>query len=290
MAQEPDGFLASIGLKRQAKRLARAAKAAVTDAPSSSSRVSDVVALSPSAATAQAELEVRGLSAGYNDVAVLHDIDLSVSRGEFFAIVGANGAGKSTLCSAIGGTVAARAGRILLNGIDITALAAHQRFARGLIVAPEYRGVFPGLTVEENVAVTIADPARRREALAAFPVLLERRNQPARLLSGGEQQMLTLAALLASPPSVVIVDEPVLGLAPIVASRVFDALRELRDRGTTVVLAEEQITRAMAVADRVALLEVGRIKWQGPIGDVTSDLLGDLYLGASQPRHARPLV
>jgi ABC-type branched-subunit amino acid transport system ATPase component len=224
-------------------------------------------------------LDVRNLSAGYDNTTVLHGINLKIPEGKFIAIVGPNGAGKSTLCATVGGTLDARSGSVWIGGQDVSRLPAHDRVRLGLVVVPEYRGIFPGLTVQENVAVSIRDPEQRQQALAIFPVLLERRNNPAQLLSGGEQQMLTLAPLLQAPPRILVVDEPVLGLAPIAAAQVMRALRELHQLGTTILLAEEQITRALEVADEVALLELGRIKWSGAVADVTDDVVEELYLG-----------
>jgi ABC-type branched-subunit amino acid transport system ATPase component len=222
---------------------------------------------------------VRDVSSGYDDTVVLHRVALRIPAGHFVAIVGPNGAGKSTLCATVGGTLEARSGSIWIDGHDVTAMPAHERVRRGLVVVPEYRGIFPGLTVHENVAVSIRDPEQRQEALGLFPVLQERRNHPAQLLSGGEQQMLTLAPLLQAPPKILVVDEPVLGLAPIAAAQVLRALRELHRLGTTILLAEEHITRAMEVADDVVLLELGRVKWSGSVADVTDDVVEELFLG-----------
>jgi ABC-type branched-subunit amino acid transport system ATPase component/branched-subunit amino acid ABC-type transport system permease component len=224
-------------------------------------------------------LAVRHVRAGYGDVEVLHGVDLTVRRGSITGLFGANGSGKSTLCSTISGLVPVTSGAIMLEGKDLSRLPAHRRVAQGVLVAPESRGIFPGLTVEENLMLRL-DTAHREEVYGRFEVLRDRRRLPAGSLSGGEQQMLTLAPVLALPPRLVVVDEPTLGLAPLVISQLLDVFRELRDRGTSILLIEEKVRDVLEVADHVAFIELGHIVWAGPRGDVDDERLVQAYLGA----------
>jgi ABC-type branched-subunit amino acid transport system ATPase component len=226
-------------------------------------------------------LELRGVSAGYEGMTVLHDLKLSVQEGSFVAIIGPNGAGKSTLCSVAAGLHAPSSGSVWILGRDVTAIPAHLRARGDLLLAPEYRGIFPGLTVEENLAVWLPGAAQRRAAKERFPVLGERAKLQAELLSGGEQQMLTLAAALERPPKLLMLDEPSLGLSPIAAGQVFDTLAELHGGGTTVVVVEEQAKRAAELADTIMLLDLGRVRWHGPASEFTSQHAQDLYLGTA---------
>jgi ABC-type branched-subunit amino acid transport system ATPase component len=231
-----------------------------------------------SAATDTA-LEFRGVSAGYNGIMAVHGVDIAVPKGQFLVIVGPNGGGKSTLCSVAAGLHRPSSGAVLFEGVDITELPAHERARRGLILAPEYRGIFPGMSVEDNLAVWVKDPKARENALLRFPVLAERRRQPAQLLSGGEQQMLTLVPLLERVPNILIIDEPSLGLSPTASHQVLAALGELSAQGTTVIVAEEQARRALEVADQVVVLEVGRVTWVGPAADFSNEQAREIYLG-----------
>jgi ABC-type branched-subunit amino acid transport system ATPase component/branched-subunit amino acid ABC-type transport system permease component len=225
-------------------------------------------------------LSVRGLRAGYGKVEVVHGVDLDVPAGSITVLLGAGGAGKSTLCSAIAGSLATTSGCISLDAADLTGTAAHRRSRRGLAVAPEARGIFPGLTVTENLAVALPSAEDREKAFARFPALANRRDLEAGHLSGGEQQMLALAPLLVHPPQVLVADEPTLGLAPLVVAEVDQVLRELRDAGTAVLLAEEKASRGLPLADHVVLLSLGRLAWSGPAADADVDRLTDSYLEA----------
>lgn len=225
-------------------------------------------------------LELRDIYGGYGEVEVLHGIDLIVPAGKVVAVLGANGAGKSTLCGVAAGLVEVTAGSVLLAGRDVTTEATHRRAQAGLILAPEARGVFPGLSVDDNLAIRLRTPAARKAAHERFPILGERRNQLAGLLSGGEQQQLALAGALAAPPPLFIADEPSLGLAPMSTATVFEALAELRDLGSALLLVEEQAGGALALADTAVLMDLGRVAWTGPAGDVDLDRLGATYLGA----------
>ncbi|WP_188194568.1 ABC transporter permease subunit [Nonomuraea sp. SYSU D8015] len=232
----------------------------------------------PKAAVRQesALFRMEGVVAGYADCTVLRGVDLAVNPGEVVALLGANGAGKSTTCAAAAGDLPITSGRILLDGEDITAWPAHRRARAGILLAPEGRGVFPGLTVEENLRTWLPDPAPVYDRL---PQLAERRGVLAGALSGGEQQLLTLAPALVRPPRVLIADEPSLGLAPLVVRQVFEVFAELRERGVALLLVEEKATEALAIADRVAFMRLGRVTWVGPRSEVDSERLTAAYLG-----------
>lgn len=225
-------------------------------------------------------LSIHGVDAGYGDVTVLHDIDLDVPAGSVVAVLGANGAGKSTLCGVIAGTVTPSRGSVRFGGDDITATAVHERARAGVVLAPEARGIFPGLSVDDNLAVRLRNDEQLDDARRRFPILAERRSQTAELLSGGEQQQLAMAPVLADPPRLFIADEPSLGLSPRMTAVVFDALAELKERGVTMLLVEEQAGSALALADRVIVMDLGRIVWSGPVDEVDRDRLGAAYLGA----------
>jgi ABC-type branched-subunit amino acid transport system ATPase component/branched-subunit amino acid ABC-type transport system permease component len=224
-------------------------------------------------------LTIRGLHVAYGDVEVLHGIDLSIATGQITGLFGVNGSGKSTLCSTVAGLVPATQGSITLDGVDITRMHAYRRVGQGILVAPESRGVFPGLTVEENLVLRL-DADNRADVYQRFPPLKQRRRLLAGSLSGGEQQMLALAPVLVRPPKVVIADEPTLGLAPMVIAQVLDVFRELRDLGTTILLVEEKIRDVLQVADRAAFIELGRIVWSGERESLDDEQLVGAYLGA----------
>ena len=224
-------------------------------------------------------LEIHGLRVSYGDVEVLHRIDLTLATGQITGLFGVNGSGKSTLCSTVAGLVRATEGSITLDGVDVTRMHAYRRVGQGVLVAPESRGVFPGLTVEENLQLRL-DAGHRSDVYERFPQLNERRRLHAGSLSGGEQQMLALAPVLVRPPKVVIADEPTLGLAPMVIAQVLDVFRELRQLGTTILLVEEKIRDVLQVADRVAFIELGRIVWSGERESLDDEQLVGAYLGA----------
>jgi len=297
VASNPDGFLAANGAQRYARRAKRAAalappqaatavaeeEAAVLDETQRHSRQllaeGAVRTSDESEADIDAVLRIKNLRAGYGEVEVLHGVDLTVARGGITALFGANGSGKSTLCSAIAGLVAVSSGSIMLDSEDVGRLPAHRRVDRGMLVAPESRGIFPGLTVEENLMLRLG-AADREEVYARFAVLRERRHLVAGSLSGGEQQMLTLAPVLARPPSLVVVDEPTLGLAPLVVGQLIELFRELRERGTSILLVEEKVRDVLEIADHVAFIELGHIVWSGRRADVDDEQLVRAYLGA----------
>ena len=301
LAQEPDGILSLAGQqklrkKREKARLARIADAerevhggvvpeheVHLDTEEAAKRAE--LAASPGSVLSPAEVHestfaMQGIVAGYGDAEVLHGVDLRVQRGKVTALLGANGAGKSTLCSVAAGMVEASLGKVFLEGKDITDAESFRRARDGVLLVPEARGIFPGLTVEENLTVLLRDEKLRKKAYERFPILSERRKQVAGLLSGGEQQMLSLAPALADPPIVLIADEPTLGLAPLAAEAVMDAILELRDRGCAVLLVEEHAQNALRAADTLAFMELGNIVWTGPREDADMELLTSAYLGS----------
>ncbi|WP_330299487.1 ABC transporter permease subunit [Streptomyces sp. NBC_00503] len=224
-------------------------------------------------------LELRSVTAGYDGGLVLHGVDLVVRRGEILAVLGPNGAGKSTACRVAAGALAVSGGSVHVNGRDATRDGAVGRSRAGVLLAPEGRGIFPALSIEENLALYLADPAERDAVYARFPRLRERRGVAAGALSGGEQQMLALAPLLQRPPEVLIADEPSLGLAPRVVDEVYGLLTELRDAGTALLLVEEKAAEILGIADTVAYLSQGRVSWCGPRAEVETDRLTEAYLG-----------
>jgi branched-chain amino acid transport system ATP-binding protein len=216
-------------------------------------------------------LEVRDLVVDYGPARALHAVSLTVPAGRSVAVLGANGAGKSSLAAAIAGAVPVAGGTIRLDGVDITQRRAHRIARAGVAYVPEGRGIFPHLTVIDNLRAMLryAVPAGGRaialeRAIATFPVLGERRHQHAGTLSGGEQQMLALARVLAAPPRLLVADEMSLGLAPMMVDVVFDALGRARDEGVTVLLVEQYVERALAFADDAILLRRGEVVWSGP--------------------------
>jgi ABC-type branched-subunit amino acid transport system ATPase component len=206
---------------------------------------------------------------------------MTLQPGTITALVGANGAGKTTLCKVVAGLVAAAEGQVFLADTDVTAVPTHRRAGR-LTLAPEARGIFPSLSVDDNLSVRLRQVADRERVYERFPVLAARRNTPAGSLSGGEQQILAMAPLLQHPPKVLIADEPTLGLAPLVVADLIGLFIELRSQGTTLLLAEERAKGILDVADQVVLLELGRILWSGPRFELEEDQLAAIYLGSAQ--------
>jgi len=231
-------------------------------------------------------LDVRRLEAGYGAAPVLRGIDLRVEAGELVAVLGANGAGKSTLMRALSGLHRPIAGAVLLLGRDVTALAAHRRPGVGLVLVPEGRQVFPELSVLDNLRLgayaggALAAMADVERLLARFPALRPRLYARAGLLSGGEQQMLAIARGLLGRPRVLLLDEPSLGLAPALINGLFDALTELRDEGTTILLVDQMATMALSVADRGYVIDGGRIVHEGAADKLRTDpAVEQAYLG-----------
>jgi len=232
-------------------------------------------------------LAVEGLSVAYGGLAALRDVSLEARQGEFVAVVGPNGAGKTTLFRAISGTVPARDGRILFEGQDLLALPAAARAHLGIAHVPEGRRVFASLTVLENLEMGAWPEAGRKtfaqtleRIYALFPILSERKAQFAGTLSGGQQQMLAIGRALASRPRLLMLDEPSMGLSPVMADTIFDAIRELhRTDGMTVLLVEQRVAEALDACDRGYVLETGRIVLDGPVQELSADRLRQAYLG-----------
>lgn len=240
----------------------------------------------------QAALAVSGLDAAYSGVQVLFGVDLTVRRGEILALLGTNGSGKSTLLRAVSGIIEPSAGRITFEGNRIDGHGPTEIARLGIGHVPGGRGVFPTLTVAENLR--IAGWLRRRDpslapaterALELFPVLRQRQETNAGLLSGGEQQMLSLAQALLAEPRLLLIDELSLGLAPAVVDQLLDAVRTIAEGGTAVVVVEQRVPVALRVAERAVFLEKGAVTYAGPTGDLLArpDIVHSVYLGRPRP-------
>ena len=228
-------------------------------------------------------LELRGIDAGYGGHIVLRDVSLTVQPGAVVAVLGPNGAGKTTLLRVVSGLLRPSAGTVLLGGEDVTRTRPHARARRGLCHIPEGRGIYPTLTVRENLVLHAGrgeEAAALDRATSAFPVLGGKLRQPAGLLSGGQQQMLSLARAYLTDPKVVIVDEASMGLAPVVVDKIFEFLGQIAASGTALLLVEQYVNRALALADRVYLLNKGSVVFTGGSTDVGDDLFAH-YLGIS---------
>jgi branched-chain amino acid transport system ATP-binding protein len=245
-------------------------------------------------------LALRDISAGYGQVTVLREVGLELASGEVIALLGPNGAGKTTLLRVAAGLLRPQRGQILIGGEDATRRAPHARARSGLCMIPEGRGIFPALTVRENLRLQVppwgADTDVER-ALEAFPILGERLDQRAGSMSGGQQQMLALSRCWLARPACVLLDEVSTGLAPRVVDEIYEALRRLAAGGTALVLVEQHVDRALALADRVQLLDRGRTAFAGTADAVDRDALLRGYLGDGAPaapqvsliqRHAAP--
>ncbi|AUT45248.1 ABC transporter ATP-binding protein [Achromobacter sp. AONIH1] len=234
-------------------------------------------------------LKLESLRVSYGAIQAVRDVSLEIRTGEIVTIIGANGAGKSTLLKAVAGLEPAQDGRITFMDRDITQLPAHQRVGLGLALSPEGRGVFADQTVYDNLLLGGYARRKDRDAIAAgvergyalFPRLRERRDQLAGTLSGGEQQMLAMARALMCEPRLLCLDEPSLGLAPLIVQDIFAAIRQLRDDGLTIVLVEQMANQALGVADRAYVLETGRVTLSGTGAQLLSDpKVRAAYLGS----------
>jgi len=232
-------------------------------------------------------LKLEGIDAYYGDLQALYGVSFEVEQGRVFALVGANAAGKSTTLRVISGLVTPRQGRVVLDGTDLTHVPAHQRVDLGIVQVPEGRRLFPFMSVAENLLLGAHSPrgrAARDETLAQvytlFPVLQERKTQLAGSLSGGEQQMCAIGRALMSRPRVLMLDEPTLGLAPVLVARIFETVRTINGSGMTILLVEQNVRQALTLADRAAVLESGHLVLSGQgrelLGD---DRLKRAYLG-----------
>lgn len=235
-------------------------------------------------------LAVSGLRVSYGAVAVLHDVTLDVRPGEIVCVIGANGAGKTTLLKTIAGVLRPVAGRVVADGRDIAGRPSWWVARHGIALVPEGRGVFADQSVHDNLMLgslarssgrdAAAVRADLESALTLFPALAEKLELPAGALSGGQQQMLAVARGLMARPRVLLLDEPSLGLAPILVREIFAAIERLRTQGVTVLLVEQMAAQALALADRAYVLERGRITLEGPAQEVRSNpAVIDAYLG-----------
>ena len=234
-------------------------------------------------------LVVDALTVAYGAVVAVRDVSLDVTPGEIVAALGPNGAGKTTLLRALAGALKPQHGSVVLDGEILTGLVPEAVLRRGVALVPEGRHVFPALTVEENLTVggiarTDRDELRAdtERWLGRFPILGERANQLAGTLSGGEQQQLAIARALMSRPRMLLLDEPSLGLAPIFVDRIFELIQELRAEGVTVLLVEQNVHRALEIADRAYVLSVGSVVASGSTDQLVEGELERSYLGISQ--------
>jgi branched-chain amino acid transport system ATP-binding protein len=236
-------------------------------------------------------LKIRNLQAGYGKLKVLKNVSMHVSRGEIVTIIGANGAGKTTLLSTIAGLLRAASGEISFEGRDIAALGPQKLPALGCVMVPEGRQIFASLSVEENLILGGHVLKRKKEGQKAlaqqldrqyelFPILKERREQYAGTLSGGEQQMLAMGRALMSKPSLIMMDEPSTGLAPLIVQDIFKVIVKMRDDGKTVLLVEQNAKAALQVADRGYVFETGKVVLQGNSHELLEDVeVKRAYLG-----------
>jgi branched-chain amino acid transport system ATP-binding protein len=231
-------------------------------------------------------LNVQGLKSGYGVVEVLRGVDLQVMPGELVALLGSNGAGKTTLNLTLSGLVAARGGQVGFDGQDITGLHSRQVVKHGLIQVPEGRKVFPNLSVHENLELGAFTRGRERKqqnldkVYDTFPRLKERVAQLAGTLSGGEQQMLAIGRGLMAEPRLLILDEPSLGLSPLLVEEMFGLISQLRSSGLAILLVEQNVGQSLDIADRAYVMENGQIRFSGTPADLlASDTLRQAYLG-----------
>ena len=236
-------------------------------------------------------LEVRDIVVHYGRIEALHGVSLQVRQGELVTLLGSNGAGKTTMMRAISGLRPLSSGSVWFEGRDISKVKAHERVIDGLVQAPEGRGVFPGMSVLENLEMgcygrKFASRAEHDERLdwilATFPRLAERRGQVGGTLSGGEQQMLAIGRALMARPRVLLLDEPSMGLAPMVISQIFKIITEINKQGTTVLLVEQNAQQALSRSDRAYILETGTVTRSGPARDLLADdSVRAAYLGVA---------
>lgn len=230
-------------------------------------------------------LEVKDLAVAYGKISALHGVSLNVDQGEVVTLVGANGAGKTTLLKTLSGLRRVTAGSVRFDGAEIVDMPGHKRVRLGISQAPEGRGIFPGMTVGENLSMGAysrgkPDPNDLERVFTLFPRLAERRNQPGGTLSGGEQQMLAIGRALMARPRLLLLDEPSMGLAPQIIQLIFRIIREINEQGTTILLVEQNAVQALTVAHRAYVMETGKIVKTG----TGKELLGDAsiieaYLG-----------
>ena len=232
-------------------------------------------------------LEIKDLEVGFGGITALKGISLSVNEGEIVTLIGANGAGKTTTLRTVSGLLRPRAGQVLVDGKDVTRLSAQARVKQGLVQVPEGRRVFPQMSVLENLELGAylrkdakAVASDLNDVFARFPRLDDRRRQNAGTLSGGEQQMLAIGRALMSRPRILLLDEPSMGLAPLLVQEIFSIVSEINQTGTTVLLVEQNANMALQIADRGYVLETGRIVLSGSAAELTAtDEVKRAYLG-----------
>ena len=232
-------------------------------------------------------LEVNNIDVFYGNVQALWDVSFQVAQGEVVTIIGANGSGKTTTLKTISGLLQPRRGQVIFEGVDITRLAPNERVGRGIVLVPEARQLWPAMSVLENLDMGAYKSAARRVRKATletvfsmFPVLKQRVRQKAGTLSGGEQQMCAIGRGLMARPRILLLDEPALGLAPLLVRDVFASLKAIAGQGVTIVLVEQNVPHALALADRAFILETGRVTLSGPAPDLANDdRVRDGYLG-----------
>ncbi|HEY3028065.1 MAG TPA: ABC transporter ATP-binding protein [Pyrinomonadaceae bacterium] len=232
-------------------------------------------------------LSIENISVNYGAIEALRGVSIRVDKGEVVTLIGANGAGKTTTLRTITGLLEPRQGRITFEGEDISGKPTHKLVARGISMSPEGRGVFANLSVRENLLMGAYLQKNRAEIASGmnrvfemFPRLKERESQKAGTLSGGEQQMLAMGRALMSRPRLLLLDEPSLGLAPLVVHTIFEAIEDIRSKGTTILLVEQNAHAALGHSDRAYVLETGNIVMEGPSKDLANDpRIKEAYLG-----------
>jgi branched-chain amino acid transport system ATP-binding protein len=228
-------------------------------------------------------LELRNITAGYDTGTVLRDVSLTVPDGSVVALLGPNGAGKTTTLKVASGLLGTRSGQILIDGEDVTNMAPHQLARRGVCHVPEGRGIFPSLSVTDNIRLQA--PPRTfevslRKATSVFPRLGQRAKQLARTMSGGEQQMLALCHAYVSDPQYVLLDEVSMGLAPKIVEEIFEYLHDLARQGRSMLLVEQYVGQALALADYVYIMDRGTITFAGEPGEISEETIMNSYLGS----------
>ena len=229
-------------------------------------------------------LELRNIRASYGSIEVLHGVNLSIGRGEVVALLGPNGAGKSTMIKVVSGLLRPTSGQLIVGGRDVTGAAAHALARTGLCTIPEGRGIFPNLTVRENLLMAtysghkLSDIEER--TYARFPRLSERRTQLAGTMSGGEQQMLSLARALATNPVILLLDELSMGLAPLIVAELYQQVAAIAAEGVSVLVVEQFARTVLGVADQAVLLAHGKVQVSGKASDIGEDVLAGAYLGS----------
>lgn len=234
-------------------------------------------------------LEMKDAVLNYGKIQALHGITVEVAEGEVVSLIGANGAGKTSTMRALSGVRGLHSGSVVFDGEDVTKLRADQRLRKGLVLCPEGRGIFPGMTVTENLnmgAYTRKDKGALDEdydrVFALFPRLLERKKQVAGTMSGGEQQMLAIGRALMSRPKLLMLDEPSMGLAPMLIQQIFDIITEISQQGTTILVVEQNAKQALTRSDRAYVLETGRIVKTGTGSELLDDpSVREAYLGVA---------